>query len=225
MEKQIVYLLHIGKTGGSTLRHIINNLSEGQRLQLKYQVKTHKQHDLSLARVTESERCVFFLRDPLAIAISGFYSRKRMGRPLYNSPHSPDEARVFSRFETFDALANALADGEHPEHALAREAFQVVRHMHDVLCKFLGSAEEFEQHKHKVIFIGDFDRFVPSCQKMLRILGLQELPDIPHLHQNPVHDTKLGAKQLAALEELLEPHRGVYKAARKWMLELEARQQ
>lgn len=120
---QPISFLHIGKTGGTQIEKIIKRINE-----LKGPVRIVKHaHDVDLRDVPFERPYFFGIRDPASRFKSGFYSRKRMGRPAYNYPWTPYEETAFTAFEHANELAEALsADGETGRKAFA--AMKSIQH-------------------------------------------------------------------------------------------------
>jgi len=93
-----LHFLHIGKTGGTAVKHALKPVAAPGYLMLHG-------HDVRLHDVAPDEQVFFFLRDPLSRFVSAFYSRQREGRPRYVVPWTPDEEAAFGRFRTANELA------------------------------------------------------------------------------------------------------------------------
>jgi hypothetical protein len=99
-----VHYLHIGKTAGTQIGHVIKqvNLAQpGIRI-------INNGHGTMLRSLPSGSEYFFSLRDPIGRFRSGFYSRKRMGRPRLNNPWSPSETLIFEEFAHANDLAEAL---------------------------------------------------------------------------------------------------------------------
>lgn len=70
--KKPVHLLHIGKTGGSAVKHTLKQYPPNNR----YAVHLHK-HGVKLSDIPKGNMVIFVVRDPVSRFISGFYSRHR----------------------------------------------------------------------------------------------------------------------------------------------------
>lgn len=117
--KQSISFLHIGKTGGTQIEKIIGRINE---LDGPVRILKHS-HDVILRNIPFDQPYFFGIRDPASRFKSGFYSRKRMGRPAYDVPWSRYEANAFAEFEHANDLAEALtAPGD-----LGRRAFAAIK--------------------------------------------------------------------------------------------------
>ena len=91
----VVHFLHISKTGGTAVKHALHDSLALTRCALLLHG-----HRVKLMDVPDGEKAAFFLRDPVSRFCSGFYSRKRQGRPRFDFPWSPAEELAFGRFST-----------------------------------------------------------------------------------------------------------------------------
>ena len=117
-----LHLLHIGKTGGTALKHALRT----ERLAYYKPENAHKfpetpygriqlhGHRFRMEDVPPGDYATFFVRDPISRMVSGFYSRLDEGRPHYGSKWTPDERTAFEAFPTPQSLASAL-DSEDAE--------------------------------------------------------------------------------------------------------------
>ena len=99
-----VHFLHINKCAGSEIGRYAQFINENNS---NYTVKTHG-HDVNLKSLPQNELYFFSIRDPITRFVSAFYSRKRKGRPRYDSEWSEDEAIAFSNFDQANFLAESL---------------------------------------------------------------------------------------------------------------------
>ena len=177
------HLLHIGKTGGSAIRHALAALPAEALSDLRLHP-----HATTLRDVPPGESVIFFLRDPLTRFASGFHSRRRKGLPRYHSEWSPLEQTVFACFERPRELAAALADPQAPAHALAVEAMRGIGHLQRY-AQWYGDPAYFHSRRDDVLFIGfqeSLDRDFATLLKLLGIAGATALPaDDVSAHRNP----------------------------------------
>ena len=106
------HFLHIGKTGGTAVKHALEPFAA------EFGIVLHP-HGTTLSHVPAGEHAFFFLREPVARFVSGFNSRKRRGRPRYDYPWTENEQWAFERFATPDDLARSLSS---PDPAVAEAA-------------------------------------------------------------------------------------------------------
>lgn len=194
--RQRVHFLHIGKTGGSAIKHALDGRQETSR----YSITLHG-HEVSLREIPRGERVFFFLRDPVSRFISGFYSRRRKGQPRYFSEWSPTEEAVFEAFETPSRLACALADGD----VLALRAMTDVEHFRS-FSAWCGDLAYFQSRLHDVLFIGFQERLDADFALLKRILDLPRVATLPaddvQAHRNPANlDRTLDVRGLTAIRD------------------------
>ena len=84
--REVVHLLHIGKTGGTALKTALAGAASPTHVLIL------EDHPTRLRSVPVGERVAFFVRDPLTRFVSGFLSRQRKGRPRYFHDWSAEEA-------------------------------------------------------------------------------------------------------------------------------------
>ena len=117
-----VHYLHIGKTAGTQIARVSEQIN---RKADKAKILQHH-HDISLDDLP-SDACYFFsIRDPVTRFVSGFYSRKRKGRPRYYSEWSDSERAAFSKFEHAEDLAKTLYSESDSD---ALQAIASIRHL------------------------------------------------------------------------------------------------
>ncbi|WP_298470068.1 sulfotransferase family 2 domain-containing protein [uncultured Erythrobacter sp.] len=121
--RRVVYFLHIGKAAGSQVKQMMAQVNrQGGNVHMKAQ-----SHDVTLADLPEPSDYFFSIRDPISRFRSGFYSRKRRGRPLNDIAWTPHEETAFANFEHAADLAEALfAPGE--QGLKAASAMKSIRH-------------------------------------------------------------------------------------------------
>lgn len=177
-----VHLLHIGKTGGTAVRHVLEpRVADHPWLHL------HR-HPTRLADVPVGERVVFFLRDPQARYVSAFNSRLRKGRPRYDAEWSDGEAAAFGEFPTPDALATALSDPDPGRRDRAVAAMRAIRHVRSGYWYWLGSPELLAGRADDILFVGMQEHLAHDVATLGRLLALPlaALPDDPvAAHRTP----------------------------------------
>jgi hypothetical protein len=163
-----VHFLHIGKTGGTAIRESLRHLDTSQDCKLVFH-----SHGTSIADVPSGEKVVFFLRDPISRFISGFYSRKRKGKPRHHAEWSKVERRVFEAFETPNELAIALLDSESSNRSVALEAMNHIRHLWHYN-EWLVSTAYLESRSNDIMFVGFQESLDRDFEKLKAILNLDD---------------------------------------------------
>lgn len=182
--RQVVHFLHIGKTGGTAIKHAIrNDLKTDQ-----YLILAHN-HDFRLSMVGPREKAVFFLRDPIARFVSGFNSRKRKGQPRYYFEWSKEEATAFAEFDMPDDLASALDDRDSKKRARAVAAMRNIRHVGDTYETLFGGLQGMLEGGDKVACVGFHEQMARSFDDFKAVLGLPERVVLPQddvvAHRSP----------------------------------------
>src|SRR5436190_17076454 len=92
-------VLHIGKTGGTALKHVLAENQETAQYQLLF-----RGHDVTLPDLPPGESFMFLIRDPLTRFVSAFNGRLREDRPRYYYPWRDEERVAVGIFSTPDQL-------------------------------------------------------------------------------------------------------------------------
>ena len=114
-----IHFLHVGKTAGTQIKDVIDqvNRSGDSGKLLKHG------HGTSLRDLPPGHDYFFSTRDPIARFRSGFYSRRRKGRPTHFSEWTEHERFAFARFPHANDLAEALFAPGQP----GRDAISAIR--------------------------------------------------------------------------------------------------
>ena len=158
---QELHFLHVGKTGGTALKHAIGSAQAAtsvNQARRPYVVRLHG-HVVGLRDVPAGERFFFFVRDPVDRFISGFYSRLREGRPRYSARWSEQERDAFEHFGTPDRLASALFATNDRERVSAEIAMKNIAHVRDSYWRWFESEDYFLSRLEDLFFIGFQARF------------------------------------------------------------------
>ena len=177
-----IHFLHIGKTGGNSMREALRPVMEER------QIVWH-QHASNLSDVPYSERIVFFVRHPVSRFVSAFNSRLRQGRPKLDSKWRSDELLVFERFRTANQLAEALFDVDEESRQFALWAMHSIAHVNKHLVDFLTSSAYLEERSQDILFYGFQESLSNDFARLKELLSLPEaiaLPDDPVVaHRTP----------------------------------------
>ena len=178
-----VHFLHIGKTGGTAIKHALAEAPCPAGLELVLHA-----HDMALDAIDPADRVIFSLRDPVSRFVSAFYSRLRCGRPRYFIPWSELEQRLFSAFPIPEALALALADPGSEHHGLAREALEGIRHFRR-LNRWLISEDFLLARRSMILFVAFQESLARDFEILRRLLDLPASVALPtgevEAHRNP----------------------------------------
>ena len=175
-------MLHIGKTGGTAVKHALQQSScPGRRFVLH-------PHRTTLAHIAEGEKCFFFVRDPVARFVSGFLSRQRQGRPRYDVPWTQSERTGFTQFSSANELALALSSPDDPRRHAAETAMSDIIHVRDHYWRWFGDEAYLSRRRGDILFVGAQEQLERDISELSRIVGLAiDLPDDEvGAHRNPL---------------------------------------
>ena len=177
-----LHFLHIGKTGGTAIKHALKPVAEAGRVVLHG-------HGVRLHDVALGEQVFFFLRDPLSRFVSAFYSRQREGRPRYVVPWTPDEEAAFGRFRTANELANGLSSTSTAERRKAERAMLNIAHLNNRYWDWLSGPDYLRSRSADIYFVGMQEHLGDDFAIVRARLGLPESVRLPDddvdAHRNP----------------------------------------
>jgi hypothetical protein len=194
-----LHVMHIGKTGGTALNHVLVEHHQAARYRLLF-----GGHEVTLADIPEGERFMFFIRDPLTRFVSAFNGRLREDRPRYHYPWNDNERRAFAIFKTPDQLGAALSSDDAHLRAEAEFAMRGIGHLNSGYAYWFSGADALRARIDDVFFIGFQDRLDDDFELLKRKLPLPadaRLPRGEAAHQAPAdYDASLGGMARANLE-------------------------
>jgi hypothetical protein len=197
--REPLHVLHVGKTGGTALNHVLVQHADVVRYRPVF-----GGHQLTVADVPVGERFMFFIRDPLSRFVSAFNSRLREGRPRYHYPWRDEEKVAFSIFRTPNELATALSADDPSLRKKAEDAMHGIGHLNTRYAYWFGDEASFRARVSDLFFIGFQERLDNDFELLKQRLGLPveaELPRGDEAHQAPAGlDTQLGEAARANLE-------------------------
>jgi hypothetical protein len=164
--KRRVHFLHIGKTGGSAIKHALSNVDAK-----RYEIHLHT-HEFRLRNVPAGDGVFFFLRDPATRFVSGFHSRRRQGMPRARYPWNRAERMAFSRFSTPNALAIALTSEDAQVRAEALNAMHGIRHVKSHYWNWFGDESYFRSRFGDVLFVGRQETLDEDFERLKAVLDL-----------------------------------------------------
>ena len=179
-------VLHIGKTGGTALKHVLAENQAASRYQLLF-----RGHDVTLADVPERERFMFLIRDPLTRFVSAFNGRLREDRPRYHYPWREEERIAFAIFKTPDQLAVALSSSDEAERDQAEQAMRGIGHVNTPYTFWFPDESAFRGRLGDVFFIGLQDRLDEDFELLKRKLRLPPEASLPR-DETVAHKTPSG---------------------------------
>ena len=198
-----MHFLHVGKTGGTAFKYAVERARE-RHGPLACVIHLHP-HAVRLRDVPAGDRFLFFLRDPLSRFVSGFYSRRRQGRPRYFVPWRPGEKDAFRHFRTPNQLALALSARGAAERNRAQAAMRCIGHVRDSYARWFEDQAYFLSRLDDLFFIGFQERMADDfaiLKSKLRLPDSAALPtDDVGAHANPRHlDRRLDDEAVGNLQ-------------------------
>ena len=193
----MIHFLHIGKTGGTALRYALKGVVDSPY----GQVKCHS-HATRLCDIPIGEKVIFFLRDPLKRFYSGFYSRKRKGKPRYYSEWSEDEEIAFELFDTPSDILDFACSSDISLKQKAIHALQSIDHIKDHYSYWLDSFDYLRERKNDVLYVGKLETLASDYETIKLILNIPLTNELPtsdvEAHINPSYQQPtLGLAQQA----------------------------
>lgn len=165
MRQAPVHFLHVPKTGGSAIKAALEPVAGAFGLRLHA-------HNVKLADIPEGEGVVMFLRHPVARFISAFNSRLRRGAPHHQGRHTRREEIAFAKFQTPNALAEALAGDDREKKAAAEFAMNAISHTRRRFTDMLGDTAEVKQRRGDLLFIGFQESLADDFERLKQRLSL-----------------------------------------------------
>lgn len=194
--------LHIGKTGGSFVRAVVNSLPPEHRAEFRL---LHHDAKLTQALETRPHMPVFFsVRRPETLFASAFNSRLRMGRPTYDRTWSSREEIAFSVFETPNQLAEALSSEDPYARGCAQLSMFAINHVRQGLRWYLVDVANLERHHEDIAFVLLQERLEDDLRAFAARVGIPlESSEVfgRRVHADEAGDTTLSETALANLRE------------------------
>lgn len=164
VELNTIAFLHIGKTAGTQIQHITQQLkSYGLNI-----IKCN--HDIKLKNLKNNIPYFFSIRKPTSRFKSGFYSRKRKGQPRIYSEWTKFEAIAFQQFEHANELAESLMRNDEVGFN-ARIAIKSIRHTGMQQVDWFEGASVLEQRPP--LHIIRQENFKIDMQELIKSVGLE----------------------------------------------------
>jgi hypothetical protein len=189
--RQVIHLLHIGKTGGTAIKHAL-----APHLDLSQWAIFLSGHSVTLKSVPCGEKVIFFTRDPIKRFVSAFFSRQRQGLPRHHLPWTEEEAVAFQQFETPSQLGEGLTAGDDALRGRAQAAMKSVRHIRSSYWGWFGDEAYFASRAADILFVGRQETLTQDFEQLKTLLGLPANLALPtdevQSHRNPTNvNTKL----------------------------------
>ena len=214
-----LHFLHIGKCAGTQIKALagkINTMNSNSK------IVVHR-HSVTLASLPRDAEYFFSIRSPDTRFSSGFYSRKRKGRPRFNVEWTSSEREAFLNFEHANDLAEALfSEGTQGWRAFA--AMQSIQHLAINQCDYFKHCGAFLSNRPPLTIIRQ-EHFEPDITILIGKLGLNALPpletDPVTSHRNDYSDAKpLSEKARANLRKWYMQDFELYRQCNSWLEKL-----
>ncbi|MEM7501235.1 MAG: sulfotransferase family 2 domain-containing protein [Pseudomonadota bacterium] len=183
-----VHLLHIGKTGGTAIKNALRLAVPSQT-----SIILHP-HQITLTHIPPGDGFVFFVRDPIARFVSGFFSRKRKGFPAHDKGWSMSEQAAFSRFPTPDALASSLESEAADTRAAAVQAMQSIEHVRSTYWDWFINRGNLTERRADIVFVGQQESLTQDFEQMKQMLELPQALALPadpaNAHTSPAGEDR-----------------------------------
>lgn len=179
-------MLHISKTGGTTLRQMLKSAAvtttgDGRPIIMA----SHPTTMPDALGANGNNQVTFFLRHPLARFVSGFNSRLRRGAPSHNVEWRPKEEIVFRHFSTANDLAEGLSSSTLTTQDRAIAAMSALTHTRWRATDWLIGPDYLEPRLDRVLFAGFQETFAEDAEAFLAALGIDTPISVEHHHQAP----------------------------------------
>jgi hypothetical protein len=179
-----LHFLHIGKTGGTAVKWGLRRAGwaawpsdDDPVPQTRYGPILLHHHSFRLSDVPADDYAFFFLRDPVELFLSAFYSRLNKGQPRYYYEWTEGERRAFETFPTPQSLARALASSR-AERRQAQAAMRQIRHLRGMR-RILGDAEQLRARRRQIVYIGRQETLAEDWEQLKSRLGLPAEAKLP----------------------------------------------
>lgn len=213
-------LLHIGKTGGTSIGRFLRKFrKDGQDIKIK-----KVGHRITLQRVLEeSPSCKvgFVIREPSSRFVSGFNSRLRSGRPAHHHTWSTDEAVAFSYFPTANDLAEALVTDDERMRSAAEFAMQAIGHLRRGYAFHLGGVAPLKEAADRIYCVAELEHLNDDVFRLLEPAGLsreQIAETFQTEHQAPSKGPALSEKAIDNLKTFWRQEYRIYDYCRKHLV-------
>ena len=183
--------LHIGKAGGNSIKFAFEKGLETNGHQATGGQKFIKTwgHKYKLGFFADDVEYIVNVRDPVSRFNSGFYSRKRMGKPKKDVPHTLFEHIAFRNFSHANELAEALSDSSVLRRMNAAIAMTTIGHVSQLLCSWF-TVESLQKHPpFAVLELGTLEACMNDLARKLSVDGFQLPKDNFHSHANDYSET------------------------------------
>lgn len=211
------FLLHIGRTGGTSLGTLIRRLkADDEHLGI---TKLGPRWTLLNALKSKSNSQIgFVIRDPVSRFVSGFNSRRRSGRPAQGREWNTHEAVVYAFFPTANDLAESLCSDDERLKSAAQYAMKSIIHLRRGYSHYLRGLGFLEKHKDRIYCVCNLDDLNNCLYDFFAPLGVNEEKvrrQFQHLHRGTDATPPLSELALRNLKIAWKKEFEIYEYCRK----------
>jgi hypothetical protein len=190
-EANELQFLHIGKAGGNSIKFAFEKGLETSGHQATGDHKSIKTwgHKYKLGFFADDAEYIVNVRDPVSRFYSGFYSRKRKGKPKKDVPHTLFERIAFRNFAHANELAEALSNSSVLRRINAAIAMTTIGHVSQLLCSWFTVKSLQKQPPFAVLELGTLQACMSDLARKLGVDGFQLPKDNFHSHANDYSET------------------------------------
>lgn len=159
--------LHIGKTGGSSLKSEFQDAVDLNRAEMLGHPWSMKATQSCTTRQPQN-KYIFFVRAPVARYVSAWISRFRYGSPGHPEPDWTEaEKSAYGNFASPDELGCALSSSNSTTRELAVQAIQDISHTHMDLDFYWNGLENLKACISQVYFVGRTEHFDDDTSELV----------------------------------------------------------
>lgn len=190
LENKFVFM-HIGKTAGTTVKTVAQ--STGRTGGVGLIVEGHTSTLEFLVEKFPNAKISVIMRDPLERIISGFNSRLRQGRPVYDRIWSAKEAAAFSLFKDVESFLRACISTSDADISAARFACSAIKHIKNGYARCFGDASTVSSQIGRFYCIGHITNMRDTLAGIFAPFGVD-----PGVYETvaPQHASRLPASDI-----------------------------
>ncbi|SFM42901.1 hypothetical protein [Shimia aestuarii] len=188
---EVLYYLHIGKTGGTFFK---KTTKDSGSFTHEPMLLIPLGHNLLHSHLPKGSRFILGTRDPATRFVSGFLSRRRRGVSGRNR-QSRAEQVAFARFESPNALAEALSAQDPATRKAAEKAMRDIRHVNEPHVHWFPDRDRLaEDIAAGRVYRVRQEALIPDMRAVFRATGFEVAPDKleerPRAHVAPDNEDK-----------------------------------
>lgn len=200
-ESDKIAILHIGKTGGSSVKDILKpSLNTSRAYFVDKNGHSASYREFHHCAEHPDHKLAYFVRAPVHRFVSSWVSRFRMGGKKMFAPWDFGEFEAFARFHSPDELGSALSSSHSATRMAARRAMHAIFHVKWSLSDYWGGLENYARCPNSTFFVGRTEHFDDDVLRLASALEeegalLSKVSEVDHDHPSP--DRYAGFKHLS----------------------------